>query len=423
MTNSYKCYGNEGWPTQRSTPPDIQPYRQMRNEIHCENGLMFAGDKLIVPVAFRKEILDKLHESHLGMEKCKSRARESLYWPNMCKDIENTVASCETCATYQRQNQKEPLIPHPVPERPWSKLGADIFEFEGRSYLLIVDYYSKYPEVARLENKTATGVIKVMKPILARHGIPDVLMSDNMPFSSYKMKEFAQDWSFDLITSSPTYPQSNGQSERFVGTVKALFRKAKHEGKDPNIALLEYRNTPITGLKFSPAQLLMNRRLKDKIPMSANLLKPAIISDSREMLQQRQHRQKYFYDRGSRKNRNYHVGDNVRLHRGKVWDAAIITGQHDTPKSFYVTTSDGETYRRNQRFLNPWSKPVQIMPHSDDTYTQTDKSETSQAVTLKPKLSKFVSPPDVPQEPQQPISPRRSGRTRVPPVWLQEYDT
>ena len=129
---------------------------------------MFVGEKLTVPSALRAEILIKLHlDRHLGMDKCKAKARECLYRPNMSADIEDTVNKCATCATFKRQNIKEPMIPHPVPDRPWLKLGADIFEFKGRDYLLVVDYFSKYAEVAQLDNKTANGVIKAMKPMFA----------------------------------------------------------------------------------------------------------------------------------------------------------------------------------------------------------------------------------------------------------------
>ena len=73
-------------------------------------------------------------------------------------------------------------------------------------------YYSKYPEIERLTSKTAAGVIGALKSIMARHGIPDELVSDNMPFGSEAFRQFAHDWGFIATTSSPRYPQSNGQS-------------------------------------------------------------------------------------------------------------------------------------------------------------------------------------------------------------------
>ena len=116
------------------------------------------------------------------MEKCKSRARAVVYWPGMSTAIERMISKCSVCIKYQRENQKEPLLPREVPQRPWQKLGADIFELNSKSYLLVVDYYSKYPELCLLIDKTAGSVITGMKSMYARHGIPDEVIADNMPF-------------------------------------------------------------------------------------------------------------------------------------------------------------------------------------------------------------------------------------------------
>ena len=79
-----------------------------------------------------------------------------------------------------------------------------------------------------------------------------------MPFGSKQFTQFAGSWRFEVKTSSPHHAPSNGQSERSVGTIKQLMRKAAEEGRDVHLALLEYRNTPISGLECSPAQLLMS---------------------------------------------------------------------------------------------------------------------------------------------------------------------
>ena len=160
-----------------------------------------------------------------------------------------------------RANQKESLLPHSVPPRPWDKVGADYFSWAAKDYLLVVDYLSKYHKVIRVESKSAEATVEVMKTIFARHGIPTTVIADNVPFNNIYFKEFAKEWQFDLITSSPHFPQSNGLAERNVQTVKNLFKKAKESGCDPELALLEFRNTPITGLSDSPAQLLMGQRL------------------------------------------------------------------------------------------------------------------------------------------------------------------
>lgn len=166
----------------------------------------------------------------------------------------------------RNRNQKEPMIAHEIPDRPWQKLGSDLFEHKGKTYLLIVDYYSKYIETSLLRDKTAGTVITHMKSIFARHGIPEeLLVSDNMQYNSCEFKDFARNWGFKLTTSSPTYAQSNGLSERAVQTVKRILKKAD----DPYIGMLEYRNTPVTRMTYSPSQLLISRTARTKIPTAA----------------------------------------------------------------------------------------------------------------------------------------------------------
>ena len=423
-----KMYTQNGWPSHKGTTPnDLQSYWPIRDEIHEENGIIFAGDRMIVPASMREGILKQLHKSHLGMDKCKARAYESLYWPNMSRDIEQEVANCAVCATYRRKNEKQPLMPHGIPERPWAKLGADIFEFGGHDYLLVVDYYSKYPEVARLQNKTAKGVIDVMRPIFARHGIPDTLIADNMPFNSHAMREFAHNWNFAIVTSSPRYPQSNGQSEKFVGIVKSLMRKAYHDGQDPNIALLQYRNTPVSGMKFSPAQLLMSRRLKDNIPIVAHKLQPKLVPNPAEMLQNRQDQQRSNYDKhGTRQLKQHQIGDSVQVRLNKTWDKAVVTGKPNIPHSYYVMTQDGQTYRRNERFINKSPDQANIMIHNmPEQSTSPYPGMPDRQMDME---QPYVSPPaptvnegHSPQASRLPLPTRRSVRHRVPPKWQSEY--
>lgn len=181
------------------------------------------------------------------------------------------------CQKRYAQIEKEPPICHDIPERAWAKVGVDLFHYEQGDYLLCVDYYSKNPEIAKLTGTTSRQVVTDLKSMFARHGIPDEVMSDNGPqFSSAEFRTFTESWEFVHTTSSPGYPQSNGQSERAIQTVKNLLKKAQESQSDPYIALLEYRNSPLEGVKLSPAQLLMGRRLKTKLPTSAQLLKPQL---------------------------------------------------------------------------------------------------------------------------------------------------
>ena len=176
----------------------------------------------------------------------------------------------------------------------WQNVGADIFTLNGKDYLIIVDYYSKYPEVSTIEYKSASHVVEKFKCVFARHAIPEVLIADNYPFNSREMHKFAEEWNFAIIASSPNYAQSNGQPERAVQTVKGLFRKAFGSGTDPHIALLQYRNAPVAGIDRSPAQLLMNRSLRTRL---SAVHRQSSQSDDRATLTNCQIRQKQYYDR------------------------------------------------------------------------------------------------------------------------------
>jgi hypothetical protein len=96
-----------------------------------------------------------------------------------------------------------------------------------------------------------------------------------------------------------SFPLSNGMSERTIETTKNLLRKADDEGNDPYIAFLEYRNTPITGMQESPAQLLMSRMLKSKLPTTTALLQAKVQENVREKLEQRAEEQKEYFDRNA----------------------------------------------------------------------------------------------------------------------------
>ena len=224
----------DGWPFHRGhLLVSVAHYWNLRGEIHEAEGLLFLDQRLIILQEMRQDVLNCAHESHLGIENCKPRARAVVYSPGMSTAIERMVAKCSVCLKYQRENQKEPLLPHEVHQRPWQKLGADIFELNSNSYLAGVDYYSKYPELCILKDKTASSVVTSMKSIFARHGIPDEVVADNMPFSSKAFRKFASEWGIEVSKSSPRYPRSNGMSERAIQTIKNVLKKACEDGNDP----------------------------------------------------------------------------------------------------------------------------------------------------------------------------------------------
>ena len=173
------------------------------------------------------------------------------------------ITDCEVCQK-EKPNPVEPMIPSGTPPYPFHTVGTDLFEFKGNQYLLLVDYLSRYPEIPLLESATSESVIGHLKSIFPRYRIPVVVRSDNGP-------QFASK-AFQHITSSPKYPQSNGEAERMVKTIKEMLKKAE----DPYLALLSYRSTPLAQ-GFSPAQIMMGRRLRSNVPTIQSSLPPEAI--------------------------------------------------------------------------------------------------------------------------------------------------
>ncbi len=202
----------KGWPeNKKDCPAKIQDYWNCRSELTVVDGIVLKGSKFVIPSSLREQMLQKIHEGHLGEVKCKRRAREVMYWPRINQDISQTTASCELCRAHRPKQQAEPLMTHPVPHRPYYKVGTDLFDCDGKSYIVVTDYFSNYPEVGVLQSTSSKAVISYLKTVFARHGVPCELFLDNGPqFSSCEFAAFAKEWGFQHSTLSPTYPKSNG---------------------------------------------------------------------------------------------------------------------------------------------------------------------------------------------------------------------
>jgi hypothetical protein len=343
-----------GFPDRRSDlPVALRPYWDSRAELAVSDGVIYKGLRIVVPPSLQKHMLSVIHGSHLGIVKCKQRAREVLYWPAMNADIEDTVKNCVKCADYQRQKPAEPLLPTVAPDYPFAEVGVDIFEFGRKHFLLSVDYYSKFIEVDELNNLSCGNTITKLKEQFARHGIPERLRSDcGTQFTSKLFQQFCKEYGIQHNISSPHFQSSNGEAERAVQTVKNLWRK----NNDKHLALLDYRTTPLEGINLSPAQLLMGRRPRNKLPASKSLHLPA--SYDHESVKQRLNddkaRQKRYHDKpGSKQHTPFQQGDEVRMAPyggNQQWKPAVVLQPHSAPRSYLVQSGD-KVYRRTSRHL------------------------------------------------------------------------
>ena len=402
-------YCRAGWPAKNTLSPELKQYFQVSAELSVENNLLLRGGRLVIPPPLRKTLLEKIHSGHQGITKCRELARQSIWWPGLSKQLEDLVLSCRECLKNQQQ-RPQPLNPTPLPKLPWQKVASDLIEWKQMVYLLVVDYYLRYIEIAKLTRSTTTEVVTHLKSIFARHGIPEVLISDNGPqYASREFSEFASDYEFRHITSSPYHPQGNGEAERAVGTIKSLLKK----GGDPYQALLAYRSTPLK-IGYSPSQLLMGRVLRTTVPTTREQRKPKIpnLKAIRDRDHKQKERQKKDFDSRHRAREWLPLlpGDQVWL-PGREIEAEVL--EEVSPQSYTVSSGEG-TYRRNRRDLvrlrtsgtpeiNEPSESI-VQPTSDESNESLDESNES-----SDEMNEASA--------HQP-APRRSNRTSHPPERL-----
>ncbi|XP_014675753.1 PREDICTED: uncharacterized protein K02A2.6-like [Priapulus caudatus] len=298
-----------GWPNRiQSVPEDVKAFYSVRSELSVSKDLLLYRNRTVIPTEWRRDILSKIHEGHQGITKCREHAKMSVWWQEIGQDIAHEISTCQFCQTNRPTQQKKPLITTPLPARPWQKVGMDLCELEGKRYLVVIDYYSRYLEVMYVPEITSKQVIGKLKNLFARWGIPEEVVSDNgAQFTSTKFRLLQSEYNFIHTTSSPHFPQAND-----LKSVKMTDDRAK----------TSYRR-------------FYNRR----------------------------HSVKSLPEHGP--------GDMVRvkLDKEKGWKTTgVVVSQATTPRSYIVTTDGLATMRQNRRHLKvSLGDDVAVPVESQDT--------------------------------------------------------
>ncbi|KAL3978677.1 hypothetical protein ACER0C_019739 [Sarotherodon galilaeus] len=384
ILSQLKKFCVEGWPDKYSIERVFQPYLPFSGDLTVHNGLLLYGSRIVIPTSLRADILSKLHEGHLGITKCRERAKQSVWWPGLSSELIKVIETCDTCCR-ERTNHKETMLPTEFPQRPWAMVGTDLFQIENKQYLVIVDYFSRFFEVAKLTSTKSEAVIEHCKSIFARHGIPERVRSDNGPqFSSDSFKRFAQEWGFSHETSkgSQDYQKSG----------------------DPYLALMAYRATPLAN-GYSPTELLMGRRIRTTIPVIPSQLHPRGTDTDMLKAIEQTYRQK------QDKTTTLNPGD-------KVWVSdmdtrATVVSMAGSPRSYIVETAKG-TLRRNRYHLTrtPGAPEISVGPPEA---SPENSVPAAQSVSVPHTISQEASQ-QTPEAGSQ-IPPR----SRRPPAYLKDY--
>ncbi|XP_011688397.1 PREDICTED: uncharacterized protein K02A2.6-like [Wasmannia auropunctata] len=435
-------YIETDWPLDKHAVPDsIKVYLTYKDELSVIDDIIYKDTRMVVPSKLRQEMLNRIHYNHLGIEKCKMRAREVLFWPGMSKQITDMVQNCEACLRFQRAQHKETYITRDIPHGPWQVIGVDLFHYAGSEYLLAVDYYSKYVEIAQLRDTSSKTVIIHLKSMFARLGIPLLIYSDNGPqFQNTHFRDFASKWNFNHKTSSPRYPQSNGLAERFVGTIKQMLKKCEYDGKDIYLALLEYRNTPISDKIPSPTELMFGRKIRGILPSTRNSKQNFKPDDIRHMLEERQNVYKKYYNKSAKDLNSFKTGDQVLIRKDthNSLQPAEVVDICDRPRSYKLETSDGSSIERNRRhiyaaprsqkpYLRNWELECNLSSQSEYNHAEKDKNyhyenalNEQMVSTTSPNVehSSLVTADNSPSQ-----RSTRPSRIIKPPSYLKDYVT
>ena len=357
---SLKHYISTGWPAKRSQIlVSLHPYWNFRDELTIESGILMKNSKVLIPETLKQKYLKQIHQGHQGIEACRSRAREFVFWININNDLKELVEKCDLCQSQQNSTAIVQKYVSDIPPHPWHTLGSDLFYFQRIDFLVIVDYFSRYLIVRKIPNSTSSAVIKELGMIFSEFGKPQIFRSDNGPcYLSQEFRFFMQNWLIEHRTSSPHYPQSNGLAESMVKVSKNLIEKAVRQDLPWNQLLLDYRCTPISSEIPSPAEILFGRKLRSSISILPSQVMNDRIRKQRELIAMKEGKfytnTKDFQDRI--KALPFEAGQNVWLQNSdsRKCEEAVICEKCREPNSYMVEIpATGQHFRRNSNFIKP----------------------------------------------------------------------
>lgn len=248
-------------------------YLTVKSELCVVGHLILRGTRIVIPKLLRDQVLALGHEGHPGIVIMKQRLRSKVWWPKMDRDIEQWSKACYGCQLVSQPEKVEPMTRTELPSRPWEHLAADFLgPLPSGDYIFaIVDYYSRWIDLAVMKSTTAEKMVDSLKQIFSTHGLPVSITTDNGPqFVSDHFKTYCEVNGIVHRKTTPLWPQANGEIERQNRSILKRLKIAQAEKKDwkseLQTYLMMYRSAPHTTTGVSPAELLFNRVMRTKLP-------------------------------------------------------------------------------------------------------------------------------------------------------------
>ncbi|UYV66064.1 K02A2.6-like [Cordylochernes scorpioides] len=382
-------YTLQGWSEETPKEIELMPYWSRRCELGACEGLLFWGNRVIIPTNLRAKMLDELHNSHQGIVGLKSVARTLFWWPGLDKDIEETVRRCNCCQSLACMPPRATPVNWPPTNQPWDRVHIDhLGPFEQKLYLIVVDACTKWIEAIPVPNTSTRETIEQLRCLFARFGIPRTLVSDNgTGFTSEEFRQFMTRNGIRHLRTAPFHPSSNGLAERAVQTIKTGLKKVQQGSISQRLAeiLMGYRRTPIASIGKSPSEMMFGHNIRSRL----DLILP---------------------NPGKSEEPGFKVGESVwyRTYKSEPkWDQASI--QNTTGNRLVTLQTARGQARRHWDQVRRSHIPDKRGEATEDHAGVSEPDLNTESEELIPQHQEVTS------EPQSSTEPAQSPRTSTPP--------
>ena len=343
----------------RDLPPnhpaqEVQSSWDLLSTSEDGNLIIYDGSKIYIPHGARPAILKFLHKSHCGFTKMKTLAQQFYFWPRMCTAIKQKAESCRECLTFSPSLQKEPLTPL-LADHPMQYMSADLFSWQGKNYLVLVDRFSGFPWVSQLKSLSTAAILSKLHAWFCDFGFPMSIRTDGGPQFRTEFHKYCKEHHIHKETSSAYFPESNGHAENAVKTAKHLLKKCHAHWGTFTDALLHWRNMPRAD-GISPAQMLFGFQQNFGLPTTS----PPHYINRRKVRDARRRTMitstKPSFDKTSKELEPLAVNTRVVVQDPKTsnWNPGFTIVSHTSDsRSYIVADEHGDCSKRNRRHVKP----------------------------------------------------------------------
>jgi hypothetical protein len=399
-----------GFPNEKSAMDEkMASFWQYRNELYVDSdNFVVYKDRLFIPTELRKTYLLRLLSMHQAADKMMARARKSLWWPFITRDVQNMALTCKPCQEYKPSNRDEPMRQHEAATYPFQFVHMDLGEVNGKHFLISVDQYSGFPHLFECGKTAKTAqVINHTIQLFENFSVPVTIYSDGGPQfkENGEFDKFCKEWGIEHVTSSPYMSRSNGVAEEAVKEMKKIIRANVSQAgvldRPSTVSgLMMFRNTPRSPTNMSPAKMIFGQDMRDSLPMTKANLKPDNRFDVEQRLKEVREKKNENKKEGKKESELLRPGQKVFVQHPatKRWtNTATVVNFGKNDREYLVRDDEtAKVQRRNRKFLRiqevepvaPPKQPVQV----PQPLTDVEKVQSEPSVTLAKPEAKNIRP-------------------------------